>query len=176
MIRTPQVDWCWKLDAHAQKLVLDMGRNDAFVTAYSNKKLTVQEGFEEAFTLEQTESYHHLADVLACNLKGLPEPVLFHMVIHAVAAKSYHKTIANKSWLFEAGDGELHHSPLVYIQTSVDKALGFVLSMEGGFATLLLLSETLTLPDQKSYERYTLIKTNINTLCSAVGEDVLSFL
>lgn len=176
MIRTPQVDWCWQLNSQLGKLVLEMGEDASFVTAYPSKKLTVGDGFQEAFNLEQTECYHQLADVLSHSLKGIPEPVLFHIVTHALAAKSYHKTIANKSWLFKTIDADLHLSPLVYVQTEINQALGLILDNDNGFATVLLLSESLKLPDQKSFERYTLIKTNVNTLCSAVGEDVLRFL
>ncbi|MCY7293901.1 cell division protein ZapC domain-containing protein [Alteromonas sp. a30] len=176
MIRTPQMDWHWCFNTAQDKLVLADDADTVLTSAYSSKQLIVKPGFNEAFNLAQSEAYHELADIVSQCVKNVPEPVLFQIVVHAIAANTFHKSVANKSWLFIPADAALHTTPLVFLHSQTDRGLALVLEKSAGFATLLLLSAALAVPEQKSFARYHVIKTNINTLNSAVGDDLITYL
>lgn len=176
MIRTPQMDWQWCYNSAQDRLVLSSNEDVVLVTAYAGKQLIVKNDFNEAFNLAQSEAYHELADTVSQSIKNIPEPALFHIVIHAIAATTFHKSVANKSWFFTSSDDGLHTTPLVYLHSQTDSGLALVLEKRAGFATLLLLSDSLAVPEQKPFARYHVIKTNVNTLNSAVGDDLITHL
>ena len=172
MIRSPLPEWQWRYLPENDRLALQLAPDELFITAYQGKKLTITKEFCQSITLEQTGEYHDFASDLTQSFTDLPEPVIFHMVVHAVAARNFHKSIANKSWLFKTMDDALLLPPVVSLQTEMDEGIALTLENEGGFATLMLLSEQLQINAGKSFNRYDLIKTNVNTLSSSVSPEL----
>ncbi len=164
MIRSPLPNWQWRYLPKNDCLALELASDDIFMTAYQSKQLTIKPEFCQTITLEQAAEYHGFAEKLCHAFPKISEPVIFQMVIHAVAAKNFHKVIANKSWLFKTIDDALPITPVVSLQTEIDNGIGLVLEIEAGFATLMLLSEQLEIPDHKGFKQCSLIKTNVNTL------------
>lgn len=184
MIRSPMPHWQWRHIADNDRLVLELELaqaqvpvpDDIFVTAYKSKQLATKTGLQEAFNVEHTEQYYRFGELISSVLPELPEAVVFHMVVHAVAASFFHKSIGNKSWLFKTHMHVLPLTPLVSIETAQDKAVALVLENNNGFATIMLLSEHLEVPDNKPFSRYSLIKCNVNVLEPVVGEDAMALI
>lgn len=176
MIRSPLPTWQWKYIPETGHLSLQLTPDETFVTAFQARQLADKQGICEAFSVEQTESYYQFAEQISSMLPSLPEAVLFHIAVHAVAASHYHKSIGNKSWLFKAPMDSLPLTPLVLIETSMDKSLALILDSAQGFATIMLLSEQLQVPENKPYKRYNLIKCNSNLLSPVVGDDAMQLL
>ena len=175
---SPTAAWQWQFIPDQQQFVLHTQQQAPFVTAFKNKQLILNTATNEPFTLEQTAVFHEFSELLQHRMAGFPEPVLWHICIHAVAARFYHKAVANKSYWFCKDDtlpdsvtgcyanSYVEHyanhyiSPLVAFGTqwsqSSEKQMGcgLVLSCDGSFATLLLLSKTLDVTRDKRTPLY----------------------
>lgn len=207
---SPYADWRWQFIPDKQQLILHTKQQTPFVTAFKNKQLMLNTAMEEPFTLEQTAVFHEFADALQPCMACFPEPTLWHICIHAVAARFYHKTVANKSYWFTKNDEQTDSQELsfasgyvgcvsalvafdaqlgqVSIENHANKTLsintdfasssesqtgcGLILSRDGSFATLLLLSPTLDVTSDKTLPRYTALKTHCNTLRDASLEEL----
>lgn len=164
MIRPPSPNWQWRYLPEHDCLALALAPDDVLTTVYKGKQLTIKNDFCQLITLEQTGEYHEFAESLYQAFPDIQEPMLFQMLIHALAAKHFHKSIANKSWLFKAVDEGMLITPLVSFQTDFDEGIALVLEIDNDFATIMLLSEQLQVAESKDFARYSLIKTNVNTL------------
>lgn len=164
MIRSPLPNWQWRYMSETDRLGLMLAPDDIFLTSYEAKKLTIPRSFSQPITMDETGDYHEFADILQQILPELSEPLIFHIVVHAVAAKHFHKSIANKSWLLKKQEPAGPLMPVVSVETELEQAIALILEEEGGFATLMLLSEGLKLNESKELERFQLIKTSTCTL------------
>jgi|GEM_PF-4567057 len=197
---SPNADWRWQFIPDKQQLILHTKQQTPFVTAFKNKQLILNTVMDEPFTLEQTAVFHEFADALQPVMACFPELVLWHICIHAVAARFYHKTVANKSYWFTRNDeltesrelsfasGYVGCAGYVSALAAFDTQLsmrsaegepsesqtgcGLILSRDGSFATLLLLSPTLDVTSDKTLPRYTALKTHCNTLRDASLEEL----
>lgn len=191
----PASDWQWQFEPDKEQLILHTSQHAPFVTAFKNKQLILNGAMQEPFTVEHTEAFHGFFDVLQRGFQGclnsVPEPVLWHICIHAVAARFYHKAVANKSYWFTKSEAKQasHHlfdselSPPVsqlaafdtqYSAKSAESTTGcgLLLQTDGSFANVLLLSPLLPISEDKTLARYTALNTHINTLRDASMEEL----
>lgn len=201
---SPAPDWQWRFDPEQEQLILYTAQQGAFVTAFKNKQLLLNRAMQEPFTVEHSEAFYQFSDVLQRGFlecaKSVPDAMLWHICIHAVAACFYHKAVVNKSYWFtkneakpvfaaeDHGASNAHGaraniisapmSQLVVFDTQysaassvIETGCGLLLQTDGGFATLLLLSPQLTVLEHKTLLRYTVLNTHVNTLREATLEE-----
>lgn len=184
----PEAGWQWQFIPDKQQFILHTKHQEPFVTAFKTKQLMLNNAMTEPFTLEHTAAFHEFSELLQHRMAGVPEPVLWHICIHAIAARFYHKAVVNKSYWFVKNEAQpealscsyaTHNfSPLVAFDTQLGQCFetpsgcGLILSRDGSFATLLLLSSSLDVTSDKRLPRYTALKTHQNTLRDASLEEL----
>ena len=166
----PKTDWYWYCDK--QHLMLSLGQNLQFKTAYLSHRLLNAPTDKQWFSVEDSAHYSFLADHLQSCRLNVSGAELTQILINAVAALVFHKPVALRSWYF----AEQTHSGAIHQLASLenDKGKGDVLLLEqnANAATCMVISKSLTLDCDKQLNQFELIKVMKNRLVPFISHTV----
>ena len=164
----PKADWYWFCEQ--QSLMLSLGANLQFKTAYSNKHLLHRPDGKQWFSLEDTARYHALAEQLKASGLAVSGAELSQILINAVAAQGFHKPVTLRSWYF----AEQPHFGVVHQLASLENALGkghvLVLEQDANVANCMVISKCLSLHDDKKLAQFELIRVMKNRLVPFIAQ------
>lgn len=164
----PKADWYWFCEQHG--LMLSLGANLQFKTAYSHKQLLQQPEDKQWFSLEDTARYNTLAEQLIASGLHVSGAELSQILINAVAALAFHKPVMLRSWYF----AEQSHFGAVHQLASLENAIGkghvLVLEQDANVANCMVISKFLSLHDDKKLAQFELIKVMKNRLVPFISQ------
>jgi cell division protein ZapC len=158
----PKADWYWFCDG--PHLMLSLGQNLQFKTAYLVNRLINTPVNKQWFNLEDTGHYSNLTEQLeACHL-NISSAELTQILINGVAALAFHKPVALRSWYFaeQSNFGTLHQ--LASLENDQGKGDVLVLEQDNNVATCMLISKSFSLNSDKQLNQFELIKVMKNRL------------
>jgi cell division protein ZapC len=159
---TPTTQWYWFCEE--QQLMLSLGDELCFQTAYGNKHCLNLPAKPLAFSLEDYNCYLSLAASIEESGLALSTAQLTEVVLNAVAALSFHKPVALKSWYFdEQGHCGSYHQ-LAKLENAYGSADVLILHHDSDVVTVMILSENLAISTQKNLTQFNLVKVARNRL------------
>lgn len=162
----PSGHWKWYYHQTSDRLMLEMDAGMGFQTVYGQKQLT-SIAIQSAFTIEHTQDYMALLD--AIDASGVPFSVSesTQIGLNGAAALSFHKSINNKSWLYQKQGGtfDWHESRLAWLKSGDQTGLVITLQQSGDSVLCMLLSDSFNQSDGKTYNQFSLIRVLTDRLC-----------
>jgi len=167
---TPTKDWYWQYDEQQKRLTLDLGEDMLFVTPYATKQLSGGVLVSQGFSLENMEFYTRLQQELEASGLKLSPAMKTQIAINATAVKSFYRPLMPKSWYFQRQEnfGDFHQ--LSVLNSECGSALVLVIEREGQSALCMLLSQQLTLCEDKELNQFDVIKVMQDCLCPYLPE------
>lgn len=159
---TPTTQWYWFCDE--QQLMLSLGDELCFKTAYGSKHCLNLPKQPIAFSLEDYNCYLSLAASIEDSGLVLSTPKLTEVVLNAVAAQSFHKPVALKSWYFDEQGYSGSYHQLAKLENTFGRADVLILHHEVEVVTVMVLSESLPISDHKSLSQFSVVKVARNRL------------
>tara|TARA_R110000868_G_scaffold149511_1_gene371956 strand:- start:612 stop:1139 length:528 start_codon:yes stop_codon:yes gene_type:complete len=167
----PKTDWYWFCDQ--QHLMLSLGQNLQFKTAYSCNRLINAPSDKQWFNVDDSAHYSAIADRLLMSHLNLGGAELTQIVINAVAALVFHKPVALRSWYFieQTHYGVSHH--LASLENDQGKGDVLLLEHDSNVATCMVISNSLELNSDKQLGQFELIKVMKNRLIPFIADSVV---
>ncbi|WP_340678109.1 cell division protein ZapC domain-containing protein [Paraglaciecola sp.] len=167
----PKADWYWYCDG--QHLMLSLGQNLQFKTAYLPNRLINTPINKQWFNLEDTGHYSNLAEQLeACPL-NLSSAELTQILINGVAALAFHKPVTLRSWYFTEQTHFGSNHQLASLENDIGKGEVLILEQDHNVATCMVISKSLSLHSDKQLNQFELIKVMKNRLIPFVSHSIL---
>ncbi len=159
MLIKPGKDWQWNFCHTQNRLLLELGAEMVFVSAFCQKELVADALVAETFSIEQSEDFYLYVERIEQQLT-LPEQMVNHIALNAVTAKSFYKPLMPKSWFFNTATSV--SSALVGNIVQLESCYGcrhyLIIESNTKASTLLLIERTHQLDANKELSQFSLIK------------------
>ncbi|GAB2675641.1 cell division protein ZapC domain-containing protein [Aliiglaciecola aliphaticivorans] len=154
----PSGHWKWFIDKQSHFLMIEMDAGLSFQTAYLDSQLKL---IPENLYFEIQHSQHYIESLEAINDSNVPfeNSVKTQIALNATAAKSFHKPVLNKSWLYSKHPYSLqgNEQQLAWLTCNGESYLMLTLSAEGNSVLCLNLSDDFQTSDNKIHRQFSLI-------------------
>jgi len=155
----PGKDWQWIFCPDKDRLTLDLGADMVFVSAFSARSLVAGARKPQIFSIEQSQSFYHYIEQIDQQL-SLPEDVVNHIALNAIAAKDFYKALTPKSWFFNTATSvsSAQTGKIVLLQSQHETRHYLIVESNTKASTLLLIERCHQLSEGKSLDQFGLIK------------------
>ena len=138
---------------------MDLGKEMVFLTPYTQKKLIADAQMAQAFSVDDSQYYLGLLDLLSDSPGAREVQIAFN----ATAAKAFYRPLMPKSWFYLPATRAMcdsQQSPALVKLTGICGAQGHyvLLDNHGAASTVMLLDEQHELDATKSLSRFDVIK------------------
>jgi len=155
----PSKDWQWNFCHDKNRLLMDLGDDMVFVSAFKKSQLVNDAFTNSRFSIEQTQDFTSMMEKLDGQLP-VPDDFICQIVLNAVAAKSYYKPLMPKSWFFNTAHSvsSAQAGKIVKLQSSIEARHYLVVESSSSASTLLLIESSHQLDQMKSISQFGLIR------------------
>lgn len=165
----PSGRWQWYIDSDSGHLALALDNDLHCITAYKAKHLSPGAVFPMPFSVEHTEQFYAFTQVVETS--QCSEAQCAHIVLNAVAATSFHKPVALKSWFYQPFvHGGAAPTGLSELFTESDKAVVLIVEQDASRSTCMVVDGPLRISDDKTLSPFTLVNVCNDRLHPFVGQ------
>ena len=159
MLLQPGENWKWWFDQEEDRLMLDLGDEMTFSTAYQSKELVNAAQESQNFSIEDARLYSSLLDTFPKKELSVPECV--QIALNGVAVAKFYRPMMPQSWFFQQQtkhhENTLSQGQRILLQTA-QRSAPFMLVETNDLASICMALESIQLSESRTLQQCEVIK------------------
>ncbi|RUO81297.1 cell division protein [Idiomarina tyrosinivorans] len=164
-------DWLWEYDAAGKQLYVVIDDGIRHPVPYRSSQLINIHFSQQALDIDDASLFQKVLDDLQ-QFDELQGPHLLPAALNAMAWCRFGRPQMPQSWHFQQGELASWNSQrkLCELNSGFTQGLFYILDNDGEFSTVMLLSDSMTLSDIKTFQRFHVVKILNDRLLPATIE------